>query len=151
MFWNDSINLPSGDACCCDIISGLADCWDTSVVSWNAKKACFSACSWVIPSFIRALTLFLKKVAPPEAIAKLSAICVGKKPFLSIQAIAALALFSAPATAADNSASLIPLWLPDLLCFKYGELNNIEKSFQYCFWLANAIAALAGLLKLQLI
>ena len=59
VFWKDSINLPSGDACCCEIISGLADCCETSVDSWKSKNACFSASTFVIPSFIKALTLFL--------------------------------------------------------------------------------------------
>ena len=37
------------------------------------------------------------------------ALCVGVNPFLSNQAIAALALLSLPATASDNSASFTPL------------------------------------------
>ena len=60
---------------------------------------------------------------PPILIAKLSAICVGKKPFLRIAERAALTLLSAVDAILAISSALTSVFNPDLLCFKKSELN----------------------------
>ena len=142
---------PNGLACCCDILSGLEDCCVSSAISWKSKKACSSAFALVIPSATYIFILFLINEAPPIAIAKLSAICVGKKPAFNNEANTALALFVSFSAALAISSALTSFFKPDLLCFKKSELNIIEKSLQNCFWFAKAFAACIGLLSCQFI
>ena len=78
-------------------------------------------------------TLFLYIEAPPIEIAKLSAICVGKNPFLSIAASVALILLLLFAVALAISSAFTSVFKPDLLDFKKSELYKNAKSAQNCF------------------
>ena len=90
-------------------------------------------------------------MAPPIDIAKLSIICVGKKPFCNNQFIADLIGSFEFETYSVSSLAFTSIFKPALLCCKKVELNIIEKSDQNCFWFAKALAAAKGLFSFQLI
>ena len=133
VFWKASIIRPNGPACCIDILSGLEDCCAASVNSVKSLKAFASASFLDCPSDKYLFTLFLYIAAPPIEIAKLSAICVGKNPFLSIAASAALILLLLFAVALAISSAFTSVFKPDLLDFKKSELYKNAKSAQNCF------------------
>ena len=86
-----------------------------------------------MPSDTYLFILFLINDAPPIAIAKLSAICVGKNPSFNKEAKTAFDLLVADSAAFAISSAFTSFFNPERLCFKKLELNNIAKSAQNCF------------------